>query len=222
MNSFTRTTLSAAVLTLASLAGCAGTQRPIETIRASGDHYFRAGEWESARDEYAEIVSKYPGDPDANYKMGVAHLKLNENAAARRALETAYSAQRHNREYAAALAEAMYQQGDEARLFAFLRSRASESQETRDYLLLGRYAMALNDADTARVAFGTAIEIDSGKTTDPYLESAALAERLGQLEDAIKRLRQAMGINPNDFRVKDKLRGLGENPDKAVPLPPGR
>jgi tetratricopeptide (TPR) repeat protein len=216
-------TLSVILLGItATLCGCSTAQRPIETIRASGDHFFKAGDWESARDEFAEIVSKYPGDADAQYKLGVSHLNLKETSAARRALEIAHARKPQNREYAASLAEAMFQQGDEARLIAFLRGRANATQQAADHIMLGRYAMALNDPDTARVAFDTAIEIDAGASADPYLDSSLLAERLGDIETAVRRLRQAISIAPHDFRVKDRLREMGEDPAKVVPLPPGR
>ncbi len=221
-NRLGRILTAAVIVNLATLGGCAGGNRPIETIRASGDHYFVAGEWESSRDEFSEIVAKLPGDWDAQYKLGVSQLNLKETSAARRALEIAHTRQPANREVAGALAETMFQQGDEARLMAFLRQRASTTQQAHDYLQLGRYAMALNDPDTAQVAIDTAIEIDAGKTADPYLESSVLAERLGRMDEAVRRLRQGLGINGDDFRVKERLRALGEDPAMVIPLPPGR
>ena len=90
------------------------------------------------------------------------------------------------------------------------------------YLELGRYAMEMNDPDSAQVALDTAIEIDQGKTTEPYLEAAKLQERLGHLDVAVNRLRQAYGINQYDTRVHEMLQRLGEDPSKVKPLPPGK
>ena len=210
-----------ALVATIQLGGCANAPRPTETIRTSADHYFKIGDYEAARDEYAEIVSRYPGDWDGHYKLGMCCLQTGEFSTARRSLEIAYTRQPNNQDVANGLAEAMYRQGDESRLFAFLRERAATTQTVEAHSQLGRYAMELNDPDSARVAFQTAIEIDNGMTTDPYIDAAALSERLGQLDDAIRRLRQAYGINQKDRRVTEKLRALGEDPTTITPLPPG-
>src|SRR4051812_40594403 len=108
-----RSRMILALLSLASLSGCSAP-RPIEAIRESGDWRFKAGRFDEARDEYAEIVSRMPGDWDAQYKLGLAMLKTNELAGARRAIETAHALKPESREVAGALAEVMYQQDDEA------------------------------------------------------------------------------------------------------------
>ena len=82
--------------------------------------------------------------------------------------------------------------------------------------------MAIGDIDSANLAVETAIEIDDGRTPQPYLDSADLAERLGDLELAIRRLRQAYGIDPDDEAISDRLMALGEIPGPTVALPPGR
>ena len=41
------------------------------------------------------------------------------------------------------------------------------------------------------------------------------------MDQAIAYLRQGLGANPYDNRVRDRLRQLGEDPDKTAPLPPG-
>jgi len=221
--------LALAVFASLGLPGCAPQQRPMEVIRTSGDRYFRAGNYAQARDEYAEIVAAYPGDWQAQYRLGVCCIETQQYAPARQALETAYTLtstkdmnSQSTEEVAHALAKAMFLQRDETRLFAFLRERASATKSTDAWLELGRYAMECNDPDTAKVAFDTAIEVDMGRTTAPYIEAAKLEERLGHLDQAIRRLQQAYGINPYDTRVAEMLRRLGEDPSKIKPLPPGR
>lgn len=217
-----RTFLVISVLfTAALLPGCQKA-RPLEVVRTSGDQYFAAGNYSAARDQYAELVSRSPGDWQGQYKLGLSLLQTGEYAAARRALEIAYSARRDNPDVANALAEAMFRLGEESKLFAFLRERASTRQTVDAYLQLGKYALELNDPDSAQTAIETAIQIDGGKTTEPYLAAATLAERLGHLDVAVSRLRQALGINPMDPRVQAGLRTLGEDPAHITPLPPGR
>lgn len=206
---------------LAALPGCTSA-RPIEVIRESGDNRMRGGNYEQARDEYAEIASRQPGDWEAQYKLGLCMIQTKEYSGARRALEIANAHQSDNQDVANALAEAIFLQGDENRLFAFLRERATRTQTVAAHLQLAKYAMALNDPDTAQVAVNTAIEIDGAKTTEPYLAASQLAERLGHMDEAVNYLRQGLGINPYDSRVRDRLRQLGENLDTVSPLPPGR
>jgi tetratricopeptide (TPR) repeat protein len=120
------------------------------------------------------------------------------------------------------LAESMFRQVYESRLFAFLKKRASNLQTINAYLLVAKYALEMNDPDTARVALETAIKIDDNMSVEPYLQIAQLNERLGNLDEAIRRLRQAYGINPDDLRVKQALVALGETPSPAIALPPGQ
>ncbi|HVP72157.1 MAG TPA: tetratricopeptide repeat protein [Phycisphaerales bacterium] len=205
---------------LVTIAGCT-QRRPIDVVRASGDQKFRVGDYAAARDEYAEIVSQYPGDWQAQYRMGLCMIETQQYSRARQALETAYTL-RPSQEVADGFAKAMFMQKDESKLFAFLRERASTTRTTAAYLELGRYSMLMDDPDSAQVGFDTAIEVDMGKSTVPYIEAAKLEERLGHLDVAVSRLRQAYGINPFDTRVHEMLRRLGEDPFKLQPLPPGR
>jgi tetratricopeptide (TPR) repeat protein len=210
------------VLGAALLNGCTSAPRPIEEIRASGEHRYKYADFDGARDEFAEIVSRYPGDWQAQYMLGQSMLKTGDLSAARRALETAYTHKPESQEVADALAEVLFQQKDEARLFAFLRDRAAKTQSVSAHLALAKYAGELNDPDSARTAVDTAIQLDDGKHTEPYLEAAQLAERLGQMDEAVRRLRQAYGVNPVDRRVQERLVALGETMGDLTPLPPGR
>jgi tetratricopeptide (TPR) repeat protein len=206
--------------TLATLPGCL-SQRPVDAIRVSGDNRMRAGDYAGARDEYAEIVARYPGDWQAQYNLGRCMLETQQYSRARQALETAYTL-KPSQEVADALARAMFLQKDETRLFSFLRDRASTERTVEAHTQLGRYAMEMNDPDSAQVAFDTAIEIDMGQRTGPYLEAAKLEERLGHLDLAVNRLQQAYGINAYDTRIHEMLRRMGEDPNTIKPLPPGR
>lgn len=210
-----------AVLTLASLAILIGCERPIETIRASGDFQFEHGDYAAAAPEYAEITARYPGDWQAHYRLGQSLLEIGKPAEARHALEIAHSRRPHDSHVADALAEAMYQQGDETRLFAFLRERAESTQNVEAYLRLARYAVDLSDPDSAKVALEAAIEFDDGRTVEPYLEAAAFALRLGDVDLALRRLRQAYSVSPRDNRVRQRIRDLGEVPGPTLALPPG-
>jgi tetratricopeptide (TPR) repeat protein len=218
---FARLPIALIVLSLVLLPGCA-VHTPVDTLRERGDAHFARGEHSQAAEQYAQIVERYPGDWQAQYRMGVSLLEMDELSAARRALETAHSQRPGHEGIANALAEAMFRQGDERQLFAFLRERAESSQSSEAYLRLGHYALEMGDPDSAKVAIDTAIALDDGRSADPYLSAALLAERLGDMDLALRRLRQAYGINPLDERVRTRLRELGEVPGPTLALPPGR
>ena len=121
-----------------------------------------------------------------------------------------------------ALAEAMFLQGDETGLFAFLRQRARTTESVRSHIRLARYSAEIGDPDSARTALETAIVIDEAGSTEPYLVAASFAEDVGDLDLAVRRLRQAYAIDPHDPMVHERLRALGEIPGPSIALPPGR
>lgn len=204
----------------AILAGCQ-TGRPATAIRQDADWYYARGDYTSARAEYAEIAERYPGDWQAQYRLGQCNLALEHNAEARRALEIAHTVRPDNERISDALAEAMFRLGEEDQLFTFLNERAKSTQSVHAYLRLARYAMNSGDPDLAKVALNTAISLDEGRTVDPYLAAAEFAERLGNPDLAIKRLRQAYGIDPGNDQVRERLIALGEIPGPTLALPPG-
>jgi tetratricopeptide (TPR) repeat protein len=208
-------------LAVLALTACT-TYRPTENIRESGDLFFQRGEYAAAASEYELIIERYPGDWEAQYKLGLSLLELDRPDEARQALEVAHTRKPGNPDIADALAEAMYAQGRENELYAFLRERAQSTQSVHAHLRLARYATELNDPDSAQLALDTAIEIDEGQSVEPYLQAADFAIRLGDIERALRRLRQAYGIDPYDDRVKQRLRDLGEVPGPSIVLPPGR
>jgi hypothetical protein len=52
--------------------------------------------------------------------------------------------------------------------------------------------------------------------------AADLYDRLGDHAQAVRRLRQAHGINPNDGRIVERLLASGEVTGPTLALPPGR
>ena len=207
-------------LLLIALVLCGCGARPTETIRTKGDLYFDHGDYSAAAREYGEITERYPGDWQAQYMLGRCKLKLNEPGEARAALEVAHTRRPGNSDIVDALAEAMYREGDKAQLFKFLKERADSEGTVRAWLRLGRYAAELGDPDSAATAFDTAIKVDGGHSTEPYLQAAAFSQQIGDIEGAVRRLRQAYTINPEDQQVVQRLRDLGEVPGPTIALPP--
>jgi len=208
---------------LAAILLCAcTTQRPLHVVQKNGDWHFKRAEFADAAAQYQEIVDRSPGDWTAHYMLGRCLLETGQYADARRSLEIAFAQQPDHPDIPHALAEAMYRQGDEPRLFAFLRERAEATQSPDAYLRLAQYSLRLDDPDSARLALDTAIELDEAASVMPYLLAAELAERVGDRELALRRLRQAYGIEPRNEEVNNRLRALGEIPGPTIALPPGR
>lgn len=203
------------------LAGCAaGRPRPATAIREDADRLFHRGDYEHAVTHYREITERYPGDWDAQYRYGICQLELGNAYEARQALDIAHVRRPQHIGIVDALAEAIFQMGDESRLFTFLRERAESTQSVDAYLRLAKYTMELGDPDSARKALENALILDNGQTVKPYLQAASFAQRLGDLDLAVIRLRQAYAINPFDEEVKASLRNLGEIPGPTIALPP--
>lgn len=216
-----RWTCAALVVIQGFIVGGCQTQRPVTAIRDKADWLYDRGDYDAARSEYSEIVARYPGDWEAQYRLGQCQLTLENPVEARRALEIAHTRKPNNEKISDALAESMYQLGEEETLFAFLNQRARATQSVPAYLRLAHYAMQSGDADTAKLAVNTAMSLDDGRTVDPYLVAADFSEQLGDPEAAVQRLRQAYGIDPTDSRVVKRLRALGEIPGPTLALPPG-
>lgn len=206
---------------LLSLSGC-GAPRPVESIRERADWLYQRGDYTEAATEYGEIAERYPGDWRAQHMLGLSLIQTGDLTMARRSLELAHTHRPNDGEIADALAEVMFRQNDEPQLFAFLRQRAETTQSVHAYRRLAHYAMEMGDPDSARLALETAIILDDGQTVEPYLDSAAFAQRIGNMDLAVRRLRQALWINPNDDRIRAQLRALGEVPGPSIALPPGR
>ncbi len=196
--------------------------RPIESVRVTADFQFDHQQYPLAAAEYAKIVDRVPGDWQAQYRLGLCELELGHADQARTALEIAYTNRPDNTEVVDALAEAMFRQHDETALFGLLTQRTRTQQTVYAWMRLGRYAAELGDADTALQGFETAIEIDAGRTVEPYVQTALFSRQIGDLDAALRRLRQAYRIDPEDPRVDKQLRELGEVPGPTLGLPPGR
>ncbi len=208
-----------AALILVASSGCG--PRPATAIMDSGNRYFDRGNYERAAAEFAEVIERYPGDWSAHYMYGLSELQLKQPAKARTALEVAQSLRPGDPGVVDALAEAMFQEGSDAELFTFLKGQAESERSVRAYMRWAQYSLELGDPDSARAANQTAIMIDEGETVEPYLQAAIIAEQLGDVDEALRRLRQAYGIDPADSRVTDRLRALGEVPGPTIALPPG-
>jgi tetratricopeptide (TPR) repeat protein len=224
---FLRLVVASSVVALgASSIGCesTGDQRstpPSVKLQKDGDHEFRWGRFESAAGYYERILDREPGNADALEMYGRCMLELDRPSEAAKVFMTATARRPGDRDLVLLLAGAEFQSSEYDRAFQLLRTWAIDNEDADAWLELAGFAMELDDPDTARDAIERAIELEPATAAEAYIAAADLAERLGDETLALRRLRQAYGIDPGDQSISDRLREFGEVPGPTISLPPG-
>jgi Flp pilus assembly protein TadD len=210
-----------AVAAIGGLVGCM-KGKSSEQLLADGEYAYRYGRYEEAAGDFRQVLDRYPGDVQANIGYARTQIALGNLDAARSALETAAASKPEDFQISLLLAEVLFKQGDTTRLYQLLRDRAIEQRRPEAWIVMARYSLELDDPDTAQAAVVSALEISDDSSPEPYLLAAELAERVGDQKEALRRLRQAYGLAPNDPRIEAMLREYGEVPGPTIALPPGR
>ena len=208
------------------LVGCESTMKTLSTppsvkLQQDGDHEFKWGRYESAAAFYRTILDREPGNPEALEMYGRCMLELNRPAEAADVFLAVTAHRPGDRSLLFLLAQAEFAAGDYDHSFQLVRMWAIDNEDAEAWLLLAGFAMELDDPDNARDAIERAIELDSTGSAAAYLAAADLAERLGDTDLALRRLRQAYGIEVENDVIADRLREYGEIPGPTVVLPPG-
>jgi len=206
-------------VTCSLLLGCSG-QRALHMVEASGERAMRQGDYRLAESEYAEIIERRPGRWDARIERARALLELGRPAEAREELEIAYTIRPNDEEVLDLLAEAMLESGDVEAIARELRHRATESNTVSDWLRLGISLQRAGDLDGAEQALLTAARIDGGENVQPQTALAGLYRAAGDEEQALRRLRMALYIDPDNARVQELIRSYGEVPGPTYAIPP--
>ena len=204
------------------LSGCDTTKIPSPVLVKRGNHSFEYHNWADAAEKYKEVLSREAHNSEIQYRYGLCLLELGEYSKAQSALEIAQSLDPRNDEIAFALAEALFKKKEYARLFTMLRNRASDNRSISTWLVMATYAEKIDDYDTAMEALSSACAIEDGTNSTPYYRVAVLQGRLGQSAEAIRRLRQAYAISPEDERISVMLVEYGEIPGPTLGLAPGQ
>jgi tetratricopeptide (TPR) repeat protein len=203
----------------AALAGCSG-QRPLNRVLEAGDRAMEARQYEAALAEYREYVDRDPSAVDVRAKLARTMLETGDTARAREQATIAFNVRPLNEEYADLLAEAMYAADEREALVDFLQRQVAERGRVSDYIRLGRFSKRLGNADEALVAFNTAARVDAGRTVAPHLALAEFYEQIGDQRQQVQRLRMALFIEPDNLRIQEQLRALGEVVGPSLPLRP--
>ena len=206
-----------------TMSGCDSMKEtPTHVLKSRADRDFEYSQWKPASELYAEVVSREPYDGDAQYRYGITLTKIGEFDKAESALQVASSIDPQDDRIFFALAQAMFEKKQYQKLFSMLRDRARDNQSISSWLVLAGYAEQLGDFDTALEALTNACAIETGSTSEPYYRAALVLGRVGRSEEAIRRLRQAYGIAPEDERISVLLVEYGEIPGPTIGLAPGR
>lgn len=204
------------------LEGCK-TMPPTPTVvlQRDGDHAFEWGRYEEAASYYRQIVDREPGNADAQTMYGRCLMALGQPGQAADAFAIALARRPGDRDLVLLLSQARFDAGQTDRAFEIVRVWALDNADAGAWTQLARFAMRSGDPDTARQAVLRAIETDPTGSAAPYLVAADLEESLGNTAEALRRLRQAHGIELRDDAILDRLRAYGEVPGPTLVLPPG-
>lgn len=195
--------------------------RPVEVSRDIGEFNFRHRNYEVAAQHFGDIIARFPGDGMAQFRYGQSMLELGELVAARRALEIAAAEMPNNEAVLDALAETLAQQGDQTRLYQLLRDRAAATGSPDAWIRMSQFALRFDDFDLAQEAAINAIRVGDDASGEPYLQAAVVATAVGRTDEAVRRLRQAIGLSPDNLRIRSMLIEFGEVPGQHLALPPG-
>lgn len=224
---FLRRVVASSIVVLgAASVGCESTgdkvsAPPTVKLQKDGDHEFRWGRYESASGYYQRILEREPGNAEALEMYGRCMLELDRPAEAAKVFMTATARRPGDRDLVLLLGDAEFKNGEYDRAFRLLRTWAIDNEDADAWLELAGFAMELDDPDTARDAIERSIELEPEAAADAYVAAADLAERLGDEALALRRLRQAYGIEPGNQAIADRLREFGEVPGPTISLPPG-
>ena len=206
------------------LAACQGPP-PTDSTVQKADFLLKHDRCQEAADMIRPVVEANPGSWGAQYAFGRAMVCLGDLKEGRHALEVAVARNPNDLDVVFALADCMERQNDIPQIYLLLRNTGAELRSPEAYCRLATIAEKTNDLDSAKQALESAIEFDQGyditKSTEPYWRMAMLQEKLGNEDEALRRLRQAYGINPEDPRVIQALQQRDQVLGPTLGLPRG-
>jgi len=206
--------LAVATLLAVPMVGCSGPNAA--GFRAYGDSAFNATQWARAAEQYEQFLELRPGDHAIRTNLGIAYMNLGEYIKAAHNLRLVYTAKPSEDKVVNLLAESLARGEKFDELYRLLRSEAVDSQDTADWMRLGRYAMRLGDKDIAQTAYLSAAKIDAGQNAEPHLALFDYYRAMGNRQEAILRLRYAAYIEPNTSELTKRFNMVSSGSDRAI------
>ncbi|MEX0653404.1 MAG: tetratricopeptide repeat protein [Phycisphaeraceae bacterium] len=216
--------LLAAAMLLAGLTLAAGCETQ-SMIREKGETAYYAGDYEQAQHHYRRAIDRWPTDHRAHYQLAQSYMQTDQPGRAQRHFEQALSLRRTDPDWAPMLldhiAEAIHQQDRPERLQAFLEQTVQDYGTTRDRLRQAEYLVKIGDLDGARLAYRKAAYFADADNPEPYVAIADFYEMLDDAPSAVRALRWAHYVNPQDTDIAERLRRYGVTPGPtAAEAPP--
>lgn len=201
------------------LGGCT-SRRPLPTVRNDADHAYKTHQWAKAETDYQEYLNRKPESNDVRFLLAQSQLEQGKTRESNWNFGIALDVDPLNDSILDRSAESLYQSGNREALTAFLLRAASERGRVSDYMRLGKYMQQIGHPDEAVQAYLTAAKIDEGKTPTVQLALADLYQTVGDRPQAIRRLRMAYFLSPEDPKILQRIRDLGEIPGPTFALAP--
>lgn len=201
--------LAAMVILAITAWGC---QMPNHMLRARAWEALQERDYTTARNQLRIALVQDPADWQARVLMARVCLAQGQALEAQLHLEHALMQRPDHPETSAILdlmAEALYQQGEEAKLAAFLERTATERKNVEDYLRQARYLARISDSDGVNRAFLRAQKMAAPDDIRPYLAAAEYYQEIGETNRALSHLRQAYQIAPTNPKVLQMMEALG-------------
>ncbi|NOG54084.1 MAG: tetratricopeptide repeat protein [Planctomycetes bacterium] len=232
-----------AVVVSAAMTGCkaqpADLNEPSKMVfpgrgaDAKAFGYTRDGNWAMSQGRFVDALEAYtlalsyqPEDADAHYGAGQCLLALGNPADAvmhlRIAYDEAWARRTESFDKAGYLAEALQRAGRCEEAVIFLEQRAMAGGSMPEYLRWAEYAAKCNDPDMAERVYLMAIRLDDGDLAEAYYRFGLFYEQVGNIDGAMKRWRQAYGLDPNDPAILDGLSRYVQVVGPTLKLPPDR
>lgn len=202
-----------AMSTLA-LTGCSGT-RPLHIVEKSAKSNYDRGLYDAAFVDYSEYTDRRPEGVEMRYGKAQTLLQLGQPLEAAREMAIVYDVQPTNDKYVEGYCEALFQAQQRDQLVTFLQRQVGERGRAADYIRQGRFLTRLGNIDEAKTALRIAAQMDRGTTVEPQLALANLYRTVNDRDNELRRLSMALFIEPNNQRIQDRIRELGEFPGPA-------
>lgn len=217
--------VAALTLLAASLAACltlgACGPRAVDVARAEGDFHYEWGRYEEAAPAYLEIIDRYPGDWEAEYRYGMCLVQLGREKEARTHIETAAARNPESQEVAFALADVYAKLNERVRLVQLLKGRANERAEVESWLKLAELGRSAGDLDLEDMAITSALQVKGDSQWKAYVRASELAEAANRDDVAIRRIRQAYFLNKYSPIVINRVKAMNIEIGPETALPPG-
>jgi predicted TPR repeat methyltransferase len=170
--------------------------RDLQADLAAADKLFNERKWDEAIAAYRAILDKAPSLSVINLQVGAAYRNKHQYDTAIAAYNDLLKSDPENYRAMIGIAETTLEKGDASAAEVMLEAAAKRPSATREvFASLGDIKVLRRKTDEAIAAYERAIAIDSAWAR-PLYALGTLAQKAGNLPDAIKYYRKAVEVEP--------------------------